>query len=280
MKTQKEKAEELLKLHHSGRLLVLPNIWEPLGAALLDSLGYPAIATASASMAFTNGHDDGENIPFNDLLKILKKIAGSVDIPVTADIESGYADTDSQLAENIRSVIETGIVGINLEDTNKQTKGLYPIDVQCRRISVVKKTAAEMGVPLFINARTDVYLNGKVFETPEAKYEEALKRGLAYKEAGGDCFFPVLITDAGHISKLVSILGMPLNVLAFKGIPELNELQEMGVARVSLGPSFLKVAMQSMKNLAVQLRENKGLEIITENDVTTDYVRNLVNKKY
>lgn len=279
-KTQKEKAEDLFKLHHSGKLLVLPNIWEPLGAELLESLGYPAIATASASIAFTNGYDDGENIPFGDLLKILKKIAGSVDIPVTVDIESGYAETDEQLAENIRAVIETGVVGINLEDTDKQNKNLYPVEIQCRRIRLVKKVAAEMDVPLFINARTDVYLNGKIFETPEAKYEEALKRGLAYKEAGGDCFFPVLITDAVHISKLVSNLGMPLNVLAFKGIPELNELQEMGVARVSLGPSFLKVAIQSMKNLALQLRENNGLSVITENDVTTEYVRNLVNKNY
>src|SRR5258705_13701523 len=90
--SQKEKAAKFRELHHTGKMLVLPNIWDPLGALLMESLEYPAIATASASVAFSNGYNDGENIPFNDLLTLLKRITTSVNLPVTAVIESGFAD--------------------------------------------------------------------------------------------------------------------------------------------------------------------------------------------
>src|SRR3954468_20721043 len=114
--TQKAKAESFKALHHSGKLLVLPNIWDPLGANLLESLNYPAIATASASVAFTNGYDDGQRISFDSVLAILKKIVSSVNVPVSADIESGFAENDLQLEENIKQLLATGIIGINIED--------------------------------------------------------------------------------------------------------------------------------------------------------------------
>src|SRR6476646_4705045 len=111
--SQQEKAKLFYTLHHSKDLLVLPNIWDCLGAMLLESLGYPAIATASFAVAVTNGYKDGENIPFGDLLAILKKIAAGVNVPVTADIESGFAQGEEQLKKNIRKLIETGVAGIN-----------------------------------------------------------------------------------------------------------------------------------------------------------------------
>lgn len=131
--SQKEKAEQFRNLHHFEKMLLLPNIWDPLGALLMESLGYPAIATASASIAFTNGYSDGEKIPFNELLVILKRIAQSVNLPVTADIESGYAEDDSQLEENVKLLIETGIVGINFEDTDHKTNTLQAIETQCKK---------------------------------------------------------------------------------------------------------------------------------------------------
>src|SRR5678816_653446 len=126
--TQKEKAKQFHSLHRAGRLLILPNIWDCLGANLLESLHYPAIATASASVAFTNGFDDGQNISFDSVLAILKKIAGSVNIPVSADIESGFAENDTELKPNIKQLLATGIVGINIEDTDKQTTSIVPIE--------------------------------------------------------------------------------------------------------------------------------------------------------
>jgi 2-methylisocitrate lyase-like PEP mutase family enzyme len=277
---QQEKAKRFYNLHHSGRLLILPNIWDCLGANLLENLHYPAIATASASIAFTNGFDDGQKISFDSVLAILKKIVSSVNIPVSADIESGFAENDLQLEENIKLLLATGVVGINIEDTDKETNSILPIETQCEKIKLIKKVSEDIGVPLFINARADVYLRGKDFDTPESKFEEALKRGRAYKAAGADCFYPIAMTRQEDILRMVEQLQVPVNVLTIPGIPELNVLNEMGVARVSLGPSFLKIALKAMKNLAARLQHFEGLSDITENEITSAYVKDLVNKNY
>jgi len=278
--TQQEKVKQFYNLHHSGRLLILPNVWDCLGANLLESLNYPAIATASASVAFTNGYDDGQRISFGSVLAILNKIVSSVNVPVSADIESGFAENDQQLEENIKQLLGTGIVGINIEDTDKETNAIVPIEIQCEKIKLIKKVSAQAGLPLFINARADVYLRGKNFDTPESKFEEALKRGRTYKAAGADCFYPIAMTRQEDIKRMVEQLQMPVNVITIPGIPELNVLNEMGVTRVSLGPSFLKIAIKAMKNLAVKLQNFEGLSDITENEITSAYVKDLVNRNY
>jgi len=275
---QQEKAKKFYDLHHSGKLLILPNIWDPLGALLLEDLSFPAVASASAAIAFTNGYDDGENIPFDSLLALLKKIVNSVNIPVSADIESGFAQSDQQLIENIKQFLETGIVGINVEDTDKKTNSLLSVELACERIRLIKKTSEEMGISLFINSRTDVYIRGKGFDTPESKLEETLKRGSAYRNAGADCFYPITMNREEDIKKTVDQLRMPVNVLVMDGIPKLNVLNEMGVARVSLGPGFLKTAIQSMKNLAIKLQNSEGITDIIENEITSPYLKSLVNK--
>jgi 2-methylisocitrate lyase-like PEP mutase family enzyme len=278
MQNQKAKAERFRELHHNG-MLVLPNIWDSLGAALLEKLTYPAVATASASIAFVNGYNDGENIPFPDLLVQLKKITGSVNIPVSADIESGYANTNSELQRNIELLIETGIVGINLEDSDKKNNTLFAIEMQCERILLIKKVAAETGIPLFINARTDVYLKGKDFLSEEEKFNETIKRGKAFTGAGADCFFPILMTQKTAIQNLIAELRCPINIIAVAGAPDLKTLSEIGVARVSLGPGFLKIAIRTMKEIAEKLINYEGIEQITGNEITTDYLKNLIGKK-
>jgi 2-methylisocitrate lyase-like PEP mutase family enzyme len=276
--SQKKKAELFKALHHTGKLLILPNIWDPLGAALLESLEYPAVATASASIAFTNGYDDGENIPFNDVLTRLKQIASSVHIPVTADIENGYATTDIALQKNIERIIETGVIGINLEDYNKHTDSFFPVEVQCKRISLIKKISASMQVPLFINARTDVFYRGKGFTTEE-KFTETLLRGKAYMDAGGDCFFPLAMRHPEDLQRVVETLRCPVNVIAFPGVPDMKTLESMGIARLSLGPGFLKTAIRTMRDVATKLKNYEGLEVVTGNDVTTDFLKSLVAGK-
>jgi 2-methylisocitrate lyase-like PEP mutase family enzyme len=277
---QKEKAERFHDLHHNGKMLVLPNIWDPLGAMLLENLEYPAIATASASISYSNGLNDGENLSFSDLLIQLKKITNSVSVPVTADIENGYADSDHQLEENIRLLLDAGIVGINIEDTDHKLNELVPIEEHCHNIQLIKNTADKIGVPLFINARTDVYVHSKKFASAEIVYEEALKRGKAYHEAGADCFYPIILTKEEEIKNLVDQLDLPINILTNPGIPDLKTLSKMGVARVSLGPSFLKIAIRAMKELAIQLKDHEGLSSITGNEITSDYLKMLVRRKH
>jgi 2-methylisocitrate lyase-like PEP mutase family enzyme len=274
--TQAEKAKQFYDLHHSGRLLILPNIWDVIGAKLLQDMGYAAIATASAAVAYSNGYNDGENIAFTEVLYILTRIANSVDLPVTADIESGYAVNETELEKNIYQLIDTGIVGINIEDTDKQTRTLLPVEVQSRRIELIKKVSLESGVPLFINARTDTFVHQKSFTSAQQQIDETVKRGNAYKAAGADCFYPILAHDQQHIQTIVEAVDMPVNILMMPGIPELSVLQQMGVARVSLGPGFLKYAVKAMRDLAIKLQQHQGLAEIAGNDVTSDYLKKLV----
>jgi len=274
------KAKIFRELHFGETLLILPNIWDPLGAALLEELGYPAIATASASIAYTHGMPDGENIRFSELINILAKIVLSVNIPVTADIESGYANNRAELQENIRLIVQSGVVGINIEDYDLIHRKLFPVEVHCKRLKIVRETAEAMGVSLFINARTDVFVKGTEWKTSEAKWEEAVKRGKAYLEAGADGFYPIMLSDKKEITTLVAEIPGPVNILAGPGIPDIKALKEIGVARLSLGPGFLKTAIRAMKQSALQLKDGEGLSAVTDNEISSDYLKKLVTHSW
>lgn len=244
---------------------------------MLENIGYPAVATASASVAFSNGYPDGEKIPFDRVIKNLTQIASSVNLPVTADIESGYANDVEQLENNIRQLIKTGVVGLNFEDTDKSSGKINDISTQCYRIEAIRRVSDEMKVPLFINARTDVLLHNKQFPTSELQQAELLKRGLAYKAAGANCYFPIALKNETSMHEIVTTLKMPLNILTIPGIPGFETLKKIGVSRVSLGPSFLKIAIKAMKALAMDLQNEKGFAAIMENEITTDYLKSLIN---
>ena len=274
--TPLQKGDRLKQLHHNDKLLVLPNIWDPLGASLLESMGYAAVATASASIAFSNGYPDGEKIPFTDLLTILQRIVRKVEIPVTADIESGYAKDNHTLSENIKKLIDTGIAGINIEDGSHDDDSLTPVELQCEKINLVKNTALAMGAPLFINARTDVYLKGSDLSAKE-KLDDAIQRGKAYKDAGADGFYPIFLKTKDDMEAVIKDVALPVNILLLPGIPDFETLQKTGVARLSLGPGFLKIAINAMKNTAERLLQYKGMDEVKENPVTTAYLNSLIN---
>jgi 2-methylisocitrate lyase-like PEP mutase family enzyme len=275
---QPGKGNLLNTLHHNGKLLILPNIWDPLGAVMLESLGYPAVATASAAIAFSNGYQDGEKIPFKDLLFILNKIVQSVKIPVTADIESGYAKNNAELKENIKMLLDTGIAGINFEDTNKDDKTIISIEAQCEKLSLIRNTASEMGVSLFINARNDVYLKADDL-SDEEKLVETIRRGKAYKDSGADCFYPISLKKKEEIKIIIKEVGLPVNVLLLPGIPDFETLKTIGVARLSLGPGFLKSSINAIKNIAEKLLHNEGMQEVTDNPVTSAYLNTLISKQ-
>lgn len=263
-------------LHHNDKILVLPNIWDPLGAMLLESSGYAAVATASASIAFSNGYADGENISFKDLLVILRKIVRSVRIPVTADIESGYASNIAMLEENVKQLIDAGISGINIEDSNHDSATMISMDAQCEKISSIRNIAFKIGVPLFINARTDVYLTANDLSAEE-KLKETVRRGQAYKNAGADGFYPIFLKEKVGIKSIVKEVGLPVNILLLPGIPDFETLKTSGIARVSLGPAFLKTAINAIKNIAEKLLVYEGMQEVCDNPITTAYLNTLVS---
>lgn len=274
-----DKGKIFKQLHHNGNLVVLPNVWDPLSAMLLESLGYPAVATASASIALSNGYRDGEKIPFEEVLVILKKIVNSVNIPVSADIESGYAKNKAELEENMKKLIDTGIVGINFEDSSHPENKLIATKDQCEKISIIKKVGMKKGSPLFINARSDVYLRwGNLSE--EEKLLKTIERGKAYKDAGADGFYPIIVREKQSIESIVKEVGLPVNIILLPGTPDFETLKNMGVSRLSLGPGFLKTAINAMKNIAGKLLAYEGINEITNNPVSSDYLNDLISKKY
>jgi 2-methylisocitrate lyase-like PEP mutase family enzyme len=176
----------------------------------------------------------------------------------------------------MKALIGTGIAGINFEDGQPEGPGLISTDLQCEKISLIRKTSLALGMPLFINARTDVYISGQE-ASPGEKVSEAIRRGKAYREAGADCFYPIALTDRNALRDIISEVGLPVNVLLLPGIPGFSELKEMGVARLSLGSGYLHTALHAMKDIAEKLLAQRGMEEITHNPVTSDYVKNLIN---
>jgi 2-methylisocitrate lyase-like PEP mutase family enzyme len=276
--SQSEKEKQFHELHHNNELLVLPNIWNPLSAKLLEETGYKVVATASASIAFANGYQDGEKIPFDELIFILKRIVKCVNIPVTADVESGYAHNNVLLKENIKRLIDTGIAGINFEDSHHDEQKLYSKEEQSEKINLIKNTASYSGSNLFINARTDVFIKQNHL-SKEEKLAEAIERGKAYKAAGADGFYPIFLKEKASIKKVIEEVALPVNILMLPGIPDFSGLKQIGVARISLGPGFLKYAINSMKNIAEKLVHYEGMDDITGNRITTDCLKNLISKK-
>ncbi|MCB0193811.1 MAG: isocitrate lyase/phosphoenolpyruvate mutase family protein [Anaerolineae bacterium] len=252
-KQQILKAEKFLALHHDPKLLMLPNIWDPLGAQLLQHMGYPAAATASAAVAYSLGYDDGQKITLEAMLEAIRRVTTAVDIPVTADIEAGFAESPADVAENIRQVLRAGAVGINFEDSDPSTGQLYPTDFQYDRLKAIRTMADQEGIPLVINARIDVFIS-EFGESMEERMVEAIERGKAYVEAGADCLYPIVLGDLDALRRLQSATNVPLNVYGPSAAASLLELEAAGISRVSLGPSVLKVVLKTMKHLFEELQ--------------------------
>lgn len=250
-KVQKHKAELLRELHHKPPILVLPNAWDVASAVLFERAGAHAIATTSAGVANNLGYRDGQCAPLPEVLALTARMATAVHVPVSADLEAGYAGTAEELQAVIRQLLAAGAVGVNLEDGMPQgvPQPLRGIEEQQQRLRRARAAADAAGIPLVINARTDVYLH-QVGE-PTGRRAEALRRLQAYKEAGADCLFVPGVRDAVLIGELVSELKAPVNVLAGASTPAVPELQKLGVARVSVGSSLQHASLAFAERLAM-----------------------------
>lgn len=249
IKAQAAKAEALRKLHHGPRLLALANAWDVVSARILEDVGHPAIATSSAAVAFSRGYPDGQRISRDEMLDVVGRVARAVRVPVTADMESGYGKTPEEIAEFTKALVASGAVGLNFEDVTGDSESSHvELPLQVKKIRTLRETSAALGVPLVINARTDVYL---MPIGPEAtRFERTVERLRAYREAGADCLFAPGVSDRELIAKLVKAVGGPLNILASAGSPSLSELEKMGVARVSAGSGAMRAAMGAFRQVA------------------------------
>ncbi|WP_299519622.1 isocitrate lyase/phosphoenolpyruvate mutase family protein [uncultured Serinicoccus sp.] len=246
-------ASELLRLHHTGRTLVLPTVWDVWSARAVVGAGFPALSVGSHPLADSRGQQDNEGMSLPDALDGIRRITSAVDVPVTADLESGY---DTPAAELVERALEAGVAGINIEDTVHSEGRLREVGEHADYIGALRAAADEAGVELVINARTDAFMGQVVtFDDPLA---EALTRLRACEEAGARCVYPVRVPDADTLRALLDGLSGPVNVTAHPvdGAPSgsLEELRALGVHRVTFGPLLQKALTDSLTELVAPWR--------------------------
>ena len=250
MSTQKEKAEVFTSLHIKGSPVILFNIWDAGGARTIEQAGAKAIATGSWSVAAANGFDDGEEIPIDLVFANLERIVSSVSLPVTLDFEGGYATDIVRLKENIRRLIAAGGIGLNFEDRIVGGSGLHSIEDQSTRIKAIRDAAETVGIPLFINARTDVFLETYPAEHDENQLQQAIERAEAYAKAGASGLFAPGLRDPNLIKKLCDASSLPVNILVLPDTPPAETMATLGVARISYGASPYRLMTAALKEAA------------------------------
>jgi len=251
-KSQREQAEAFGRLHREPGILVLPNAWDVITARVIETAGFSAIATSSAGVAWALGYVDGERISRGEMLAVVRRIASSVRVPVTADMEAGYGTTPEAAAETARGVVAAGAVGLNLEDGTPDGR-LVDIALHQDRIRAVREAGKASGVPLVINARTDAF-EVKEWSSTE-RLGAAVRRANAYRAAGADCLFVPHVSDATTIGQLAREIDGPLNIIAGPPAPPIPELERLGVRRASLGPRVVQAALGLVRRAATELRE-------------------------
>jgi 2-methylisocitrate lyase-like PEP mutase family enzyme len=275
MQVQREKAERLRDLHRGPGILVLPNAWDAAGAALFAEAGFSAIGTTSAGIANALGYTDGERISRDEMLAMVERIAAAVALPVTADMEAGYGDA----VATAEGVIAAGAVGLNFEDaTDAGPEPLAGVAVQVEKIQAIREVGAARGVPLVVNARTDVYL--RQVGDPDGRFDEAVRRLNAYRSAGADCLFAPGVRDAETIGRLARAVGGPLNILAGAGTPSIPELERLGVARVSVGSGAMRATLGLLRRIAVELRDQGTFTALTEGALSYDEANRLLDARF
>jgi len=278
IRAQFQKAEQLRKLHGGPRILVLPNAWDVASACIIEELGFPAVATTSAGIAAALGYPDGQHISRDEMLDMVRRIANAVRIPVTADVEAGYGATLEEMAETAKAVVATGAVGMNLEDvTGGEQRSHVDLALQVKKIETTREVAASLGVPLVLNARTDIYL--LPIGPSETRFERTVERLRAYRQAGADCLFAPGLRDAETIAKLVKALEAPANILITAGAPSVPELEKMGVARVSTGSGVMRASLGLVRRVGKELLEAGTYSALLEGAVPLAEVNQMLARK-
>jgi 2-methylisocitrate lyase-like PEP mutase family enzyme len=247
-------AASLLSLHH-GPGFVLPNAWDAGSARILEQVGFRAIATTSAGIAWSLGVPDGGALDRDTMLEHVGRIVAAVDVPVTADLEAGYGDTAADVAHTVAAAVALGAVGANLEDVGPN--GLFTIDEAADRIAAARDAAPHGSFVL--NARTDTYFAG----TGEDPFAGTVERAIRYLDAGADCIFVPGVVDAETIGRLAAEIPGPLNIVAgLANTISAPELFTLGVKRVSLGGSLARAMLSGLERAGRELLESGTLDFL------------------
>jgi 2-methylisocitrate lyase-like PEP mutase family enzyme len=253
--TQRQYAETFHRLHRAGDPLILFNAWDAASAKAIAKTS-PAIATSSGAVASALGYADGENVPLDMVTGLVSRITAAVSVPVSIDLEAGYGDTPDAAATSAAGILQAGAVGINIEDgLSGGKRQLVSAELHAAKIKAVRDTAQELGIRLFINARTDPFL--LKFGSPDDCLNEAARRAKVYADAGADGIFVPGLTDLALIETFVRLAPLPVNIMVTQGVPEITDLARVGVRRVSLGPWPMMAAMRVIGQAAAAVAASK-----------------------
>ncbi len=234
--------ETFSQLHQQTEPFLLGNIWDVNSAHIFEAAGYKAIGTSSHALATAFGYDDGENLPFDMILRVAGRVTQTVKIPLTIDIEGGYGDGATEIAERIKMLYEAGVVGVNLEDTlPKPTRQLRPAEEFRQLLSEIVDRLERENIKIFLNIRTDAFLLG----LPNA-LDETISRINSYENTGIHGIFVPCIALAEDIQVITRETILPVNVMCMPALPDFNTLKSLNVKRISMGPFlFNKVTAQT-----------------------------------
>jgi 2-methylisocitrate lyase-like PEP mutase family enzyme len=256
--------------HRGPDLLVLANAWDAGSALLIESLGARAIATTSAGLAWSHGYPDGDSLPPSLAVATAAEITRAVRVPVSIDFEEGYSDDPDTVAQLVAKLIDVGVVGINIED------GSAAPDRLCRKIEAVRRMATALGVELFINARTDVYLRGLV--PPSHRVAETCTRAARYREAGASGLFVPGIVEKDEIAAIAREVTLPLNVMLAAGLAPAAELARVGVRRLSCGSAIAEAVWGRVRSLAGGFLRD-GVELPSVEEAMSYGALNVLNSR-
>lgn len=251
--------EKFKRLHEGASPLVLGNIWDVNSARMFEASNYQAIGISSSALSNAFGYNDGENMPFELLLQIAKRVTEVVNIPLTVDMEGGYSRTVNGIIANIEKLHDAGAVGINLEDTVVgDTRELLPANHFRKTLAAIANHLSRNNIHIFLNIRTDGFLLG----LPNA-LEETRNRIRLYEDAGVDGIFVPCITKTADIRDVVSATKLPVNVMCMPDLPDFGTLESLGVKRISMGPFFFNKVYYNAGELAKMVIRDKSFASIT-----------------
>ncbi len=277
MESQGEKTKRFRALHHAVHPLILPNAWDVPSARAFEDAGFPAVATSSAGLMVSRGYPDGEEMPRRELVDAVARIASRLSIPLSADVVAGYGRVAREVVTTVRQIIRSGAVGINLEDFDHANGKLFPLETQLERLRAVRGLEVAPGVPLVLNARTDALRHGSGDES--TRLEETIERLRAFRDAGADCVYPMGLTDAPAITKVVRALDCPVNVMVRRGLPPVPELERLGVKRISFGPSASYATFGLLQRASEEIRTHGTFHNLVDGAISFDELNRLATAR-
>jgi 2-methylisocitrate lyase-like PEP mutase family enzyme len=270
------KSRRLRELVRAPEILVMPGAYDVLSALLFEQMGFKAIQGTSGGIAASLGYPDGEALSRDLFIQVSGSFAAAVTVPFNADGERGYGD-EAGVRDTVRALVVRGVAGMNLEDgAAKGQGGLVEMAQQLRKIKALMETKRDLGSDFFLNARVDAF--HAMPDDPQKALDEAIRRGNAYAEAGGDCIFYLSLHNSETIGRVAKEVMAPISILAGSQSPSVEELQDLGVARVSYGSGFMKAAITGAKRLAQEILQ-KGTCNLLKDGMQTPEISALVAKK-